>query len=84
MGSGFGEWTGKKSKSNYLVENVRIEHGDTCWTISAHSELDGKTNSCEFILCDRKGFIFLNYKFFNGDKMIMKMKDEECAEKQNN
>ena len=75
IGSGFGEWAGRKIKSNYIIENIRLEPGDTFWTIIAGAELDGKTNSCEFIFSEKKGFISLNYKFFNGDTMIMKMKE---------
>jgi hypothetical protein len=42
------------------------------WIIKATSEFDGKTNKCEFILSEKKGFVSLVYDFFNGDKMIMK------------
>jgi hypothetical protein len=75
IGSGFGEWAGKKIKSIYVIKNVTVEQGDAFWTIIANSELDGKTNSCEFILSEKQGFVSLVYNFFNGDKMIMKLKE---------
>jgi hypothetical protein len=75
-GSGFGVWDGRKIKSIYLVEDVRIEHGDTLWTISAKSALNEDTNSCVFVFSLKKGFIALDYRFFDGDTMTMKMKKD--------
>ena len=80
IGPGWGDWSGKKIKSRYIIEDTRIEKGDKYWTIKATSELDGKTTDCEFIFNEKKGFVSLVYNFFNGDKMTMKLKKiEDCS-----
>jgi hypothetical protein len=75
IGSGFGEWNGRKIKSIYVIEDVRIELGDTIRTIKAHSELNGKSNSFMFVFSEKRGFTCLHYEFFNGDTMTMRMKE---------
>jgi hypothetical protein len=73
IGLGFGPWDGKKLKSTYSITNIGKEIEDSIWTINASSEIDGKTNNCEFIFSDKRGFISLSYSFFNGDSLTMKL-----------
>ena len=74
IGSGFGPWEGKKVKSTYSITNIDKGKEDSLWTINAISEVEGKTNNCEFIFSDKRGFISLSYSFFNGDRITMKLK----------
>jgi hypothetical protein len=74
VGSGWGDWTGKKIKTQYVISDKREEAVDTFWTIKATSEIDGRYSSCEFILSGKNGFVFLEYNFYNGDKMTMTLR----------
>jgi hypothetical protein len=75
IGAGFGPWEGKKVKSTYSITNSGKGTEDSVWTIKALSEIEGKTNTCEFIFSDKRGFISLVYSFFNGDRLTMKLKE---------
>ena len=75
IGSGFGNWTDKKIKSMYVIKDIEQHSSDTLWTIEASSQLNEETNSCKFIYSKRRGFVLLDYSFYNGDKLIMKLKD---------
>jgi len=74
IGSGWGEWTGKKVKTQYIISDIKEEADDTFWTIKATSEIDSRYSSSEFILSGKKGFVSLEYNFYNGDKMTMVLK----------
>ena len=41
------------------------------WTIEANSVFDDKTNNSTFIYSSKRGFVSIEYKFYNGDKMDM-------------
>jgi hypothetical protein len=73
IGKGFGPWEGKKVTSNYFITQTSKGTEDSLWTIKAISEIEGKTNNCEFIFSDKRGFIALSYSFFNGDTLTMKL-----------
>jgi len=73
IGSGFGPWESKKVKSNYSITSIEKGIEDSLWKIKAISEIEGKTNRCEFIFSDKRGFILLSYAFFNGDSLTMKL-----------
>jgi len=75
MGDGLGSWKGKKVKCNYLITNINKGKEDSLWTIKGTSEFEGKINNCEFIFSNIRGFISLSYSFFNGDSMIMQLKN---------
>ena len=75
LGSGLGPWNGKKVKCNYSISNICKGIDDSLWTIMATSEIEGKLNNCEFIFSDSRGFIYMNYSFFNGDSMKMELKN---------
>lgn len=75
IGNGFGEWTGEKIKCTYEILRRDQDSADTRWTISAKSEFDGKTNILKMIFSEKRGFILMDYSFFNGDKETVKLKE---------
>jgi hypothetical protein len=75
IGSGFGPWDGKKVKSSYSITTIDKVREDSLWTIKAISEIEGKTNNCEFIFSKKSGFTSMSYLFFNGDSMTMKLEE---------
>ena len=75
IGSGFGDWAEKKIKSSYIIKETKQQANDSLWTIEASSKLDGKINNCKFIYSERRGFVLLDYNFYNGDSLTMKLKD---------
>jgi len=76
VGQGFGELTGKKIKSTYTISKIRQKKDDIIWTIQSNSVFDNKTNYCKFIYSNKKGFVSIAYKFYNGDKMNMILKEK--------
>jgi hypothetical protein len=75
IGKGFGDWTDKKIKFSYVIKNIEQQSDDTLWTTEASSQLDGKSNNCKFIFSEKKGFILLDYSFYNGDKLTIRLMD---------
>jgi predicted P-loop ATPase len=75
IGNGFGEWTGGKIRCTYEILRRDQDSADTVWTISAKSEFDGKTNILKMIFSKKRGFILMDYSFFNGDKESVKLKE---------
>jgi len=75
IGNGFGEWTGGKIRCTYEILRKDQDSADTVWTISAKSEFDGKTNILKMIFSEKRGFILMDYSFFNGDKETVKLKE---------
>ena len=73
---GWGDWDGKEIYFDYKVTNITVNTGDTLWTIAASSELEKKKNTCTFIFNNKKGFTLLEYHFYNGDTLIMKLQEE--------
>jgi hypothetical protein len=73
IGKGFGQWEGKKVKCTYSVSSMDKGIEDIIWKINANSEVEGKTNNCEFIVSNKRGFVSISYSFYNGDSMTMKL-----------
>ena len=74
IGKGFGDFTDKKIKFKYVIKSSEVHSTDTLWTIEATSIIDEKTNSCNFIFSEKRGFIWLDYNFYNGDKLLMQLR----------
>ena len=75
IGNGFGLWSGKKIKNIYTVAAIDIMESDTIWTINSKSEIEGKTNTLIIKFSGKRGFISLDYSFFNGDKESLILKE---------
>jgi hypothetical protein len=73
VGAGCGVLTGKKINSTYTISNIRKKNEDVIWTIQAISVFDDETNYCKFIYSNKKGFVSVDYKFYNGDKMRLNL-----------
>jgi hypothetical protein len=71
FGSGLGIWSGKKSKNEYQIENMSIINGDSLWCINSKSSCNDISNSCFYIVDNKLGFIYIEYLFYNKDKLIM-------------
>jgi hypothetical protein len=75
IGNGFGLWSGKKSKNIYTIAVIDIMESDTIWTINSKSEIEGKTNILIIKFSGKRGFISLDYSFYNGDKESLILKE---------
>jgi len=75
IGSGFGNWADKKVKATYVIKDEKQQANDTLWTIEASSQLDGEKNTCKFIFSAKRGFVLLDYSFYNGDTLTIKIND---------
>lgn len=74
ISDGFGPWAGQKLKFLYNIIKVENKGSDTEWTVSTTSDIEGKPNVMVFIFSEKKGFISLDYSFYNGDKETLVLK----------